>query len=105
MPIPTTSVLMRVSDPRAQQFWDRDRQLSRLMVRALPRDTLGSVAEIDTSGTTVAWDCVAVFRAGVRWDAKFPVPDWAGRPVADVVEGLRRWLVAAEDTTSARTRR
>jgi hypothetical protein len=98
MPMPTTSVLMRVSDRRARQFWDRDRLLSRLMVRALPRDTLAGLAEIDSSGTTVAWDCVAVFRPGVLWGAEFPVPNWAGRPVADVAESLRRWLAAARDT-------
>jgi hypothetical protein len=73
--IPTTPVLMRVFDPRAQQFWDRGRLLSEQIVRALPRDTLRSVAEIDTAGTTVAWDCVAGFRASVRWSAGLPVRD------------------------------
>ena len=100
--MPTTSVLMRVSDRRVRQFWDRDRLLSRLMVHALPRDTLASVAEIDSSGTTVAWDCVALFRPGVRWGAEFPVPDRAGRPIADVAESLRRWLAAARDTMRSR---
>jgi hypothetical protein len=54
------------------------------------------MAEIDSSGRTVVWDCVAAFRAGVRWDAGFPIPDWAGRPVADVADSLARWLVAGE---------
>jgi hypothetical protein len=105
MPMPTTSVLMRVSDRRARQFWDEERLLSKLMSRDLPRDTLASVAETNSSGGAVAWDCVAVFRPGVRWGARFPIPDWSGRPVADVTEGLRRGLAAAEDTTRERAPR
>ena len=37
------------------------------------RDTLASVAETDSLGAAVVWDCVAVFRPGVRWGARFPV--------------------------------
>lgn len=98
MGIPTTKVLARISDARARQFWDEGHLLSRVMVRDLPPDTLRSVAEV-TEGTAVAWDCVALFRPGVRWEGKFPVPDWAGRPVVDVIAALRQKL--AEGNSAA----
>ena len=93
--MPGTSVLQRVFDPRAVQYWDHDRLLSRTMVRDLPADTLSSVAQMNAD-SPVAWDFVALFRPGVRWSDRFPVPDWAGRPVADVVDSLQGHLSAME---------
>lgn len=101
MGMPTTSVLMRMPDPRARQFWDGGRLLSRVMARDLPADTLTSMAERDTLGVAVAWDCVALFRPGVRWEGRFPVPDWSGRPVADVAEAFREQL-EKEESQAAR---
>jgi hypothetical protein len=92
---PGTSVLARVSDARAVQFWDDDRLLSRTLVHDLPADTLPSVAQMDAS-IPVAWDCVALFRPGVRWLDRFPTPDWAGRPVVDVADSLSRHLSALD---------
>jgi hypothetical protein len=96
--IPGTSVLLRVSDPRAVQYWDYGRLLSRTMVRDLPADTLPSVAQMNADAP-VAWDFVALFRPGVRWLDRFPVPDWAGRPVVDVVDSLALHLSAIERST------
>lgn len=101
VPIPTTPVLARLHDPRVQQFWDPGRLLSKLIVRTLPRDTLRSVAEIDDSGKVVVWDCVAAWRAGVRWDEAFPTPSWAGRPVAEAADSLARWLRSDADSAGA----
>ena|SRR5215831_1013818 len=84
--LPSTEVLARIHDARAVQFWDDERALSRVMDKELPFDTLRSVAEIDSAKGAVAWDCVALFRAGRRWDERFPVPDWAGRPVREVAD-------------------
>ena len=88
---PGTHVLARVPDPRVEQFWDRDRLLSQTMVRDLPADTLRSLADLKAD-TPLVWDSVALFRPGVRWEDRFPVPDWAGRPVVDVADSLRRAL-------------
>jgi len=96
--LPGTRALARVYDPRAVQYWDRDRLLSRTMVRDLPADTLRSVAQI-SANSAVAWDFVALFRPGVRWLDRFPIPDWAGRPVVDVVDSLSRHLLAIERST------
>ena len=84
--LPSTAVLSRIHDARAVQFWDDERAISRVMDTELPLDTLRSVAEIDSAGGAVAWDCVALFRAGRRWEQRFPVPDWAGRPVREVAD-------------------
>jgi hypothetical protein len=97
--LPSTSVLFRIHDPRAVQFWDDERVISRAMDVDLPYDTLRSVAEIDSARgthTAVAWDCIALFGAGRRWEDRFPVPDWAGRPVEDVAETLGVRLRALE---------
>jgi hypothetical protein len=102
--LPPTSVLVKVPDPRAAQFWDDDRALSKRMIADLPRDTLASVAQIESTGTAIVWDCVAVFRPGSRWDERFPVPDWAGRPVYRVEDALRRRLRAIESLTSSGAR-
>lgn len=92
--LPTTSVLSRMSDPRVEQWWDPGRALSKRMMRDLPRDTLSSVAEFDSTGNGIAWDCVALFGPGKRWRQRFPVPDWAGQPIIDVVDSLPRRLEA-----------
>lgn len=92
---PSTSVMARVPDPRVMQFWDAHRVLSRTMVHDLPADTLRSVAQI-SADTPVAWDFVALFRPGVRWLDRFPVPDWAARPVFTLVDPLSRHLSALE---------
>jgi hypothetical protein len=86
--IPPTSVLGRIHDRRAVQYWDDERALSRLMATDLPADTLGSVAQVDSVGVAVPWDCVAVFRAGRHWNARFPVPDWSARPVSPAVDTM-----------------
>lgn len=92
--------LARIGDPRALQYWDDARALSDTMVAGLEGDTLPSVAQIERTGTIV-WDCAAVFRAGRRWDERFPVPDWSGRPVADMADTLARRLRAIEGLAPA----
>ena len=94
--MPSAEVLFRISDARAVQFWDDTRSLSRLMIHQLPRDTLGSVAEVDSDRTAIAWDCVALYRPGRRWNERFPVPDWAGRPVREVTDTMMVRLRAIE---------
>jgi len=94
--LPPAKVLFRISDKRAVQFWDDSRSLSRLMIHELPHDTLESVAEVDSDRTAIAWDCVALYRAGRMWNERFPVPDWAGRPVREVTDTLMVRLRAIE---------
>ena len=55
---PSTANLRRVSDTRAQQFWDKGRLLSRAMG--------------ETSRRTIVWDRVLVYPAGVTWSSGGP---------------------------------
>lgn len=103
--MPSTEVLARIHDARAVQFWDDERALSRVMDTELPFDTLRSVAEIDSAHKAVAWDCVALYRTGRRWEQRFPVPDWAGRPVSAVADSALVRLQRLERAAPADTAR
>jgi len=97
--LPPSASQFRIPDRRAVQFWDDQRALSRTMDYELPFDTLKSVADID-SNSVIAWDCIALYRPGRRWEQVFPVPDWAGRPVSAVAETMRVRLRAIEREAS-----
>ena len=103
--LPSTPVLARIHDARAVQFWDDERAISRVMDAELPVDTLRSVAEFDCAPKAVAGDCVALYRAGRRWDERFPVPDWAGRPVREVADSALVQLRRLERAVSPDTTR
>ena len=102
--LPASAVLARISDPRAAQFWDAHRALSAAIVADLPADTLASVAQIESTGVKIAWDSAALFRAGARWDDRFPVPDWAGRPIVETADTLRVRLRALAPAPAAAPR-
>jgi hypothetical protein len=90
--MPGTSVLTKVRDARAAQYWDDDRLVAHAMFTSLGRDTIASVAEIESTGVAVVWDCVAVFAPGVTWGAKFPTPQWSARPLRAAADSLERRL-------------
>ena len=79
---PSTATLKRVSDPRAQQYWDRGRLLSKV---------LG-----ETDRRSIVWDHVMVYNRGVAWsDAAAPKPVVSDGPVVDVVDQLAAGLYQA----------
>lgn len=86
--IPSTLVLSRIHDRRAIQYWDPTRQLAHTMFRELPRDTAMAIADT-VGGPPLIWDALALYRPGTRWTSRFPTPDYAGRPIADVLDKLR----------------
>ncbi len=88
--LPPTSVLTRIRDRRVAQYWDDDRAVAHAMFTSLPADTLTSVAEVESTKVVVIWDCVAVFAPGVRWDDRFPVPQWSARPLRAATDSLAR---------------
>ena len=92
---PATKTLARVSDPRAVQFWDKGRSLSREIVAAT-RKNPAILWGADVDEEAILWDWVAVFRAGTTWDRdSFPVPVFSMNPVVDGLGGLRASLTAA----------
>src|SRR5688572_24001977 len=78
---PTTGILSRVSDRRAQQYWDRDRLLSKAM------------GEKDES--SIVWDIALVYPPNTRWEERPPAPLFKDRPVVRVVAGITQALEQA----------
>ncbi|HEY3177143.1 MAG TPA: hypothetical protein VGK94_15425 [Candidatus Polarisedimenticolia bacterium] len=88
---PTSSVLSRVTDRRAAQFWDETRSLSKYMVRsAIENPSLLSQSE-SIPPDTVVWDFVAVFPAGGTWNP-LSRPSYYGGPVVEVIDQVRSTL-------------
>jgi hypothetical protein len=76
---PSMATLKRVSDLRAQQYWDRGRLLSK---------ALG-----ETDRRSIVWDHVMVYNRGVGWsDVALPKPVVSDGPVVDVVDRLAAGL-------------
>ena len=85
---PNRSAQARTGDPRVAQFWDRARALS-TAIHAAGDDRVFGQRRL--KGETV-WDYVAVFPPGVRWEARFPVPAYAGAPVLDIIHEAAPFL-------------
>ena len=85
---PTSHVLGHIGDPRARQFWDAGRLLSTLMVKSARErgDPL--------PGDDIAWDVVAIYPPGVRWEDAPPRPDYTDAPVAHAIDAARQRLAA-----------
>jgi hypothetical protein len=87
---PKTSVLSRVSDVRAEQWWDRDRLLSD---RVLKGAREGQPAFAIFSGDQKqVWDLVAVYPPGTKWRDAIPAPSYCGNPLAEAIDSLRARL-------------
>ena len=88
---PTTSVLSRLHDRRAAQYWDRRLLLSRKIKEAVasePAHGLGAVA----AQSKVVWDVVMIYPKGIRWEGTFPSPAFADGPVVSVIDSFRQQL-------------
>jgi hypothetical protein len=90
---PGTTTLARIPDPRVAQFWDRKKVLSDAIVAEVVKDP--SLLEREKfDKRSIAWDVVALYPAGVRWDGAFPKPAEYGFPVVGAVEMVERRLAA-----------
>ena len=88
---PPTSVLARISDPRAAQFWDPGQLTSTALWDAAQRHASWPIEEL-RNPAGVIWDTALVFAPGVRWEGDPPVPVYAGGNVVDVIEEVRKHL-------------
>ena len=89
---PTTSVLARVADRRARQYWDRGRLVS---------TGLGDAAGYERGA--IVWDFVGLYPPGIRWEATLDAPLWSGAPVVDAADELRAKLISGA-TSAAEAR-
>ena len=81
---PSSSTLSRVHDPRAIQFWDRRRMLSRTLGGPAHFPRSNPVNRIQFNMRDVIWDFVAVYPPGSDQ------PSFTGAPVATVIDDVRR---------------
>lgn len=72
---PSTRTLARISDGRANQYWDKERLISKV---------LG-----ETDDNSIVWDYVAVYQPGKLWDQAPPEPSYSSVPVVKVIDETR----------------
>lgn len=84
---PSTFVLRRLSDLRAQQYWDKDHDLAHRMAQDArpPQPTQDCCIRSKT-----LWDLAAVYPAGAKWTDKMPIAIFFDGPVVDVIEGIEK---------------
>jgi hypothetical protein len=92
---PTSAVLALIDDPRAAQYWDRDRVLSAEVLRAVRADPSAYGLDEPPAEDTIVWDVVAVFGDEPGGRDGFPVPSYFGNPVVRVVGETRAALARA----------
>jgi hypothetical protein len=92
---PITAVLGRVSDRRAQQYWDPDHLVARQMAAdARPPQPAPDCCE--RSG--ILWDLAAVYPKGAMWTDRMPTATLFNGSVIDVEETL---AAAVKDARTA----
>ena len=98
---PSNRELARVSDRRAEQFWDKDRLVSKAISPLIVGNSLRNNQQIRgqsyrIKGETL-WDTVAIYRSNLQWGENGPFPAYSGGPVVDVASELRKALRDAID--------
>ena len=83
---PGARVLARVSDGRAQQFWDPEHLFARQLAQRLRTDPAHPQPKC-CDENDIPWDMVAVYPPGSRWESELPRASYLDGPV---------WRVAAE---------
>lgn len=96
--IPGDSILARITDARAVQFWDRWRLLSPVIrneARSNPAHE-GHNRENDD----IIWDIVAIYPKGPKWESSLPPHTFFDGPVVYVAEEFRRALSSSLKMTN-----
>lgn len=91
---PGEPVLARVTDPRAEQFWDASTALSKALQPVLRKANTPITGKESLVTGEIVWDFAAVYPPGVKWSQPPPEPVFKGAPVVKVVDALRKQLGA-----------
>ena len=89
---PTSSVLGKIRDMRAAQFWDPERLASDALIQ-----TARAHLERFRPGTeipSIVWDAVLIFSSDARWGEQIPFPTYYGGPVEAVIDEAKQALSA-----------
>ena len=95
---PSTSTLSRVRDPRAMQFWDRRRLLSKALGGPARFPRTDPVNRIQFNMHDVIWDFVAIYPPGTDR------PSFTGAPVVSLADEVRRELARVAGLITLPTR-
>jgi hypothetical protein len=89
--VPSDSVLRRITDARAAQYYDGHHLVSQaLQAQMLAHGVTGQDYFVKDE---YVWDAAAVYPPGVRWEnGPGAKPDFVGAPVAEVSEGMAAYL-------------
>jgi hypothetical protein len=95
---PSTSTLSRVRDPRAMQFWDRRRLLSKALGGPARFPRTDPVNRVQFNMHDVIWDFVAIYPPGTDR------PSFTGAPVVSLADEVRRELARVAGLITLPTR-
>jgi hypothetical protein len=89
--VPSDSVLRRIPDTRAAQFYDSKHLVSKaLQAQMLAHGVTGQDYYVKDE---YVWDAAAVYPPGIRWETTtVPKPDFVGAPIVEVRDNLTRYL-------------
>ena len=92
---PSTAILSRLSDSRAQQFWDPEHFVAGNLAMTIAKDR-----DFPRPGCCMNegfyWDLAAVFPKGVEWNDSLPLATFIDGPVVNVRDALRKAILATK---------
>jgi hypothetical protein len=77
---PGTAVLARLSDPRVEQYWDKNHLFAEKLGHKIESD-VGQPQPKCCTRTGIQWDEVAVYPPGAHWDEQLPRAVFFNGPV------------------------
>jgi hypothetical protein len=77
---PGTAVLARLSDPRVDQYWDKNHLFAEQLGRTIESDASQPQPKCCTR-KGIQWDEVAVYNRGARWNDQLPRAVFLNGPV------------------------
>ncbi|HTM56860.1 MAG TPA: hypothetical protein VL123_00440 [Candidatus Udaeobacter sp.] len=95
---PNGVALWTIRDPRATQWWDPRRLVSKTMLREYPRDTALAMADTTGGQPPLIWDFIAMWKPGTIWGDRIPMPDFAAHPIDQWIDPFRRRFVELSRT-------
>lgn len=90
---PSRTAMSQLHDGRADQYWDSERLLSNRVLAAARRGV--PQLAVFSGDQEAAWDLVAIYPPGMRWQGDLPTPVYVGNPVMSAIDSLRARLAAA----------
>jgi hypothetical protein len=82
---PGTAVLGRLSDPRVEQYWDKNHLFAEQLGRKIAADT-GQPKPNCCTRKDIQWDEVAVYSQDAQWDEQLPRAVFLNGPVVRALD-------------------